>query len=105
MQGRVFHWCYYCLNGGSEYPVYCKQNHWFCAKDCPVCADCPICAKYAKPGKREKHSDKHHHKWECLFKKEFFLLLLIVLFLLLLLHFFFLFFTDRARLTLGVWGT
>ena len=46
---------------GSEYPVYCKQNHWFCAKDCPVCPDCPICQKYSHNGKREKHSDKRHH--------------------------------------------
>ncbi len=41
--------------------MYCKQNHWFCPKDCPVCPDCPQCAKYAKPGQRERHSDKHHH--------------------------------------------
>ncbi|KAK8814156.1 hypothetical protein WA158_008018 [Blastocystis sp. Blastoise] len=54
-KGEVFHWCYYCLAGGPDYPESCRQNHWFCKTNCEVCPPCPICNK-------RNHTNK---KWKC----------------------------------------
>ncbi|KAK8805791.1 hypothetical protein WA158_002447 [Blastocystis sp. Blastoise] len=51
-RGEIFHWCYYCLKGGSEYPESCKKNHWWCKKDgCDICMPCPKCNENNKTGK------------------------------------------------------
>ena len=46
--GKTYHWCYYCMKGGKEYPESCKRDHWFCAEQCKECPPCPKCNKNVK---------------------------------------------------------